>query len=333
MKPQPLGSAFPYVSAGLLTFLLVLPGFVYPYLFDDYSFLVRSLQFSPTLLLPDPSVVFYRPVSRELYFTLLQTLSPRGPLLGHAVNALALIASSLLMVQIGTRCAGPREGALAGLYFAAFGQIPLLVAWVSGAQDAFAILFTLGAMTLECRRRHRGALIAAAIAVLCKETAVAVLPILAFVHLVFRRGRGDSKWGALDYLILGVLWGAVHPGISHLAARGFHVAIDEYLGLGSSRWAAGFLRYLPLLANLPSPGLAVAWPPRLTGIALAATAIPLISPPPPIGTTSVSTAGASSTISRATVAAPAITSASLYGETNSAACVAANAFAIRSASS
>jgi len=46
--------------------------------------------------------------------------------------------------------------------------------------------------------------------------------------------------------------------------------------------------------------------------------MPLISPPPPIGTTSVFSSGSSSNISEATVAAPAITSASLYGEMNSA---------------
>ena len=46
-------------------------------------------------------------------------------------------------------------------------------------------------------------------------------------------------------------------------------------------------------------------------IALATVATPLINPPPPIGTTTASSAGSSSNISEATVAAPAITSASL----------------------
>ncbi|MEK7317298.1 MAG: hypothetical protein AAB011_14045 [Candidatus Eisenbacteria bacterium] len=270
MKRNYLRSALPYFGAGLLTFVLVLPGFAYPYLFDDFDFLVRSLHFSPALLLPDPSVIFYRPVSRELYFTLLQVLSPGGPLLGHALNALSLIISSLLIVQIGTHFAGRREGALAGLYFAAFGQIPLLVAWVSGVQDALAIMFTLVAISSECRRRHLLALIAAALAVLCKETAVALLPALALTNILFRKGPGESRWRAFDYLILGVFWGAVHPGINHVASRELNGSGEEYLGLGSSRWAAGLFRYLPLLANLPSPGLAVTWPPGLTGIAVVA---------------------------------------------------------------
>jgi len=46
-------------------------------------------------------------------------------------------------------------------------------------------------------------------------------------------------------------------------------------------------------------------------MALATVATPLINPPPPIGTTSVSVPAASSKISSATVAAPAMTSASL----------------------
>ena len=68
-------------------------------------------------------------------------------------------------------------------------------------------------------------------------------------------------------------------------------------------------------------------------IALAAAATPLMRPPPPIGTITVSVAGASSAISSQIVAAPAITLASLYGEMNSAPVSAANAFARCSAAS
>jgi hypothetical protein len=66
---------------------------------------------------------------------------------------------------------------------------------------------------------------------------------------------------------------------------------------------------------------------------LATDAIPLISPAPPTGTTKTSTSGASSKISRAIVAAPAMTSRSLYGEMNSAPVSRAYASASRSASS
>ena len=60
----------------------------------------------------------------------------------------------------------------------------------------------------------------------------------------------------------------------------------------------------------------LAWTPntRRSGLsALAATAIPAIRPPPPMGTTSVSTSGAASSTSRATVPWPAITSGSSNG--------------------
>ncbi len=49
--------------------------------------------------------------------------------------------------------------------------------------------------------------------------------------------------------------------------------------------------------------------------AFATVAMPEISPPPPIGTTSVSIAGTSSSISSATVPWPAMISASSYGGT------------------
>ncbi len=52
---------------------------------------------------------------------------------------------------------------------------------------------------------------------------------------------------------------------------------------------------------------------RLGLTAFAHRPMPAMSPPPPIGTTIVSTSGQSSRISTPTVAWPAITSGSLYG--------------------
>jgi hypothetical protein len=59
--------------------------------------------------------------------------------------------------------------------------------------------------------------------------------------------------------------------------------------------------------------------------------MPLINPPPPIGAITTSVSGASSKISSAMVAAPAMTSTSLYGEMNAAPVSAANCFARSSA--
>ena len=55
-------------------------------------------------------------------------------------------------------------------------------------------------------------------------------------------------------------------------------------------------------------------------IALAAVAMPLISPPPPIGTTSTSRSGTAASISSATVPAPEITAGSSNGWTKTSPC-------------
>ncbi len=65
----------------------------------------------------------------------------------------------------------------------------------------------------------------------------------------------------------------------------------------------------------------------------AAIAMPPINPPPPTATTIVSTSGHSSTISRPTVPAPAMTSGCAYGEMNTASPDASSCFAVSSASS
>ena len=262
-------AGMPYVTAAALLLILVLPGFVYPYLFDDFDFLVRALTFTPGSLLPDPSVLFYRPLSRDLQFWLLQNLSPHGPVLAHALNTFYLFASVLLVVWIGMRTLGRREGALAGLYFAGFGQLPLLVAWASGAQDALAILFTLVALACERARRHGWALAAAALAVLSKETAVVALPALALAHALFRdrnTSRG-GRWSMFDYLILAIVWGAADPAVHRLAQPGAASGVASYIGFTGVRSATNVLGFVTLLFNLPSPGFRVEWPVGLTAVA------------------------------------------------------------------
>jgi hypothetical protein len=67
-------------------------------------------------------------------------------------------------------------------------------------------------------------------------------------------------------------------------------------------------------------------------LALAAIAMPAINPPPPIGTTIVSTSGTSSMISSPSVPWPAITAASSNACTNAMPRAAPISFAIASAS-
>ena len=61
---------------------LAAPGYKFPYLFDDYEFLGRAQAFGTNLLVPEHGALFYRPLSRGVYFWLLGLLSNGGSLLG-----------------------------------------------------------------------------------------------------------------------------------------------------------------------------------------------------------------------------------------------------------
>jgi hypothetical protein len=257
----------------LVLLVLVSPAFSFPYLFDDFDFLVRVLRFDPSVLLPDPGTIFYRPVSRELYFGLLQWLSPNGLLLGHALNTAVLAMACLLSVQVGARFLGPRGGILAGLFLAGFGQVPVLAAWVSGAQDALAVLFTLAAILLELRGRHFAALGAATLALLSKETAAFALPVLALTSWYLSPGEKRSYLRRADYLIVGILWAALHPGIRNLMQRGFQSTGGQYVGFGNDLWLRDLQVRVPLLFNLPPVGIPSDWPHGLSGIAVIAATI------------------------------------------------------------
>src|SRR5437773_2263262 len=96
----------PALTAVLLSF----SGFSFPFLFDDYDFLDRVQFFRLDRLLPDSQVIFYRPISREIYFGILNWLSPGQSFLGHVFNAILLAGIVYLLGRLTARIAGLRAG-------------------------------------------------------------------------------------------------------------------------------------------------------------------------------------------------------------------------------
>ncbi len=80
-------------------------------------------------------------------------------------------------------------------------------------------------------------------------------------------------------------------------------------------WPPSGAAFSPRILAVKEGYIAASTPTTLTSalIDLAAVATPEMSPPPPIGTISVSSSGVSSSISTATVPCPAITSRSSNG--------------------
>jgi hypothetical protein len=275
LAPSSLGRRWEWGSALSATaaILLCLRSFAYPYLFDDFDFLERVQHFQLRLLIPDPALIFYRPVSRELYFGLLHLLSPDRAFLGHLINA-ALLASIILLTSgIAARLAGRRVGILAGMVAATFSQWPVLIGWISGAQDLFAIVLVLGSIYLALLGRTALAFVAMALALLAKETAAAAVPAVLATNLF--RPHAKRKL-AQDAVVLGLVlvsWAVIDPGVRLLLHRGVATS-DGYIGLNNPDRGVALTNSLLTLVNLPVR-LPSSWPSYLT-VALTLATLPLV---------------------------------------------------------
>ena len=251
-----------WILPPLLAVLLYLPCLRFTFIWDDFEFLRRALAFHPRQLLPEATADFYRPISREIYFGLVVLLGEHKALFSHLINGAILTAAIVLYTRFLARVAGPRRALFAGVLFASMGQMPLLVAWVSGAQDLFAILFLVLALRFRWERRETLALLATGCALLSKETAAAFLPALALLDWILGRKPYRFVANGLRYGLLMAAWASIHPGIRELVTTGFHQGATVYLGTDSAQPPLlKMAKYLLMLFHLPIPGIAFEWPP------------------------------------------------------------------------
>jgi hypothetical protein len=245
------------VAAGIA---LTLPCFSFRWIWDDFDFIARAQSLRFSHLLPDPATVYYRPLSREIYFALVWFLGGGSPLAGHVLNAVLLGIATLLVVSLGTHLSGRRAGATAGLLFATLGAASFLVAWVSGAQDLLSICFVLLALRLQADGRSLPAVAAFACAVLSKETALTAIPVLIALPWILGSPPRRPLLHVLPYLVGGLAWLAVHPGIRILLSRDFSVGTGGYVGFGNPGRLEFLGRMLLTLVNLPATRISTPWP-------------------------------------------------------------------------
>jgi hypothetical protein len=194
-------------------------------------------------------------------------------LIAHLLNLILLAAAVYLLVSLTKSLAGPKAGVFAGLLFAALAPVPSLVAWASGSQDLLAIVFSLAALHLRNSGRNLGAGIAAAAALLSKEAAAVIVPVLILWDWIIGKYPPRVWSGALGYGGLGLAWLLLHPGIRELASRGFGSEPRGYVGfanLAVSEFHAR--RYLLALFNVPDTPGAALWPDDRIVLAIAASA-------------------------------------------------------------
>ncbi|HYR69291.1 MAG TPA: hypothetical protein VER77_05370 [Candidatus Dormibacteraeota bacterium] len=274
--PWPPAPPWALIAPAVLALVLVLPTFSFTYLFDDYDFLGRAQSFQLSQLTPDPGTLFYRPLSREIYFRVLYLLDPNQPFWGHLANTILLVAAVLLLSSITRKLAGPRAGYAAGAAFAALGALPILVGWASGSQDLLAIVFVLAALAAQLSNRPVVAMLGMACALLSKETAVAFVPAIAIARWVVGERPYKVRTSLIGFGLLVAAWGAAHPGIRLLLSSGLESGGPSAAYLtwsGADRWAS-LVKGVATLGNLPISGAGTPWPgERNSTLAVAAAVV------------------------------------------------------------
>ncbi|HVP14090.1 MAG TPA: tetratricopeptide repeat protein [Terriglobales bacterium] len=202
----------------------------------------------------------------------------------HVANAIAHAGASALVaaLALGTG-ASPLLAGLAGILFAALPAHAESVAWISGRTDVYCALFLLLALVLDRRARAAGRrwpgpwpLLALALALLAKETALAFLPVAAVAEWIGVRGRrADLRSSAIwlaPYAALSALHLLVHqawvraPGANAVlvpAREGLEAVALMFPGYLAFAW--------PWFAHTP----AVTLEPTRASVALVAGAIAL----------------------------------------------------------
>lgn len=180
-----------------------------PFLNDDYLFLedVRSRSLAESLVHLGALGNYYRPLSRQIYFAVLGSWAGGSPLVFHLFN-FAVFLGALMLVADLLRAMLPQRGVLAGTLFFAllpFQRVNLI--WISCSQDLLALLGALAAFALWRRGRTVLALVAFAVGVTSKETALALpAALVAWSWLVERNPITHAIRRAAPFAVLAVAW-------------------------------------------------------------------------------------------------------------------------------
>lgn len=272
--------AAPAYAAMLIALLLSLPTFGFTYLTDDYDFLARAQRFTPSQLLPDSSILFYRPLSREIYFTALYALGPMGPFVGHCVNVGLVAWIVLLSYRIVQRTVSPIAASTCALAVACFSQWPLLVGWLSGIQDLLCIALVLKSAELALTGSAVPSAICFGGALISKESALLALPSVIAIPLFLRRRSGWASLlrGTMPTLAMTAAWAVLHPGVQSLIHRRGVTGPGGYLGFDNERRWEFLWSTIGSTFNVHVPSGAVRVPPALVASVLVVIVILLVLP-------------------------------------------------------
>ncbi|MBI5709403.1 MAG: hypothetical protein HZC42_03740 [Candidatus Eisenbacteria bacterium] len=183
---------------------------------DDYTFLER-LRFQHPL---DPfdsmgAAFYWRPVSRQLYFSLVGPWLLSAPWAAAALHALLLLALYAVLWRIARRGFPPGVAAAVAAFPLLSEPARVLLAWPSAGQHVLAMLFAALAVERALAGRRLHAALVALLALLSHETAAVVLPVLPFVTWVRARELRAGLVSLGGVLVVAALWGAGYAAALH----------------------------------------------------------------------------------------------------------------------
>ena len=190
---------------------------------DDFDFLHETLFRQPIDWLAGGGMpLYWRPLSRQLYYLLIAPFAVTQPWAVVALQAFLLAVAGVLLM----RALRPSWPAWAA---AAAGTVPValeaareLVTWSSAAQDLLALVFGMAMLHALTRGRPSLALLWLALAFLCKESSLTFAVAAPFWPLLRTRdGRPaslrDRVWTACRIALVTGAWWGLHEWVSRRA--------------------------------------------------------------------------------------------------------------------
>ncbi len=222
---------------------------------DDFIFVDAARRYPLAELLGGEHGVrpWYRPLSRELFFAVIDRFGRWAEVVGHvlALGAVAVAADSLRRV-LGARF-GAAAGRVAVVLFVIHPLTRFLAGWLSGFQDLSALALVQLGLRFHQQRRTRAAAVCMALAPFGKETGFLALP-LALLDARFGEGRWFTRREVTAYGAGVGIAIVAHAAVRLAWAPAARTPAAPVATLASLRELAAGLLPLP-----SPPGPATAW--------------------------------------------------------------------------
>jgi hypothetical protein len=241
---------------------------------DDYAFLDRLAFQHPLDWFDSMGASYYwRPVSRQLYFTLLGPVLLEAPWIVPAFHAALLLAIYAFAYRVARRAFDVPVAAMLAAFPLAAEPARALLGWASGGQHLLALLGITIAVHESVAGRIATASLAALAGTLCHENAALVLPAMPVLAGFATRRRSAVLGTAGAAALVGTLvW------VGHVLARSHGMMLPSDVGAAPDPGRIGAALGRALVAGLDLEDLppGIAWPIACAGVvALAAGVVRL----------------------------------------------------------